>query len=198
MERRVVKIPQAIKALPESYLGLLAEFPLRPITTGKEYERAVKIVHRLALREGKLDRGEESFLEVLETLVERYDEAHHPMNADDVSPTQALRMLVDQAGMSVTELGKLLGSKERCFGTAEREAQGAEQVANCKVVREIQSRCGGISASGDVAGKCGVEGVCDWIAGGGFDRDQPLGVALEIRLDNSLTISVGPQSVTVS
>ncbi len=111
MERRGVKIPQAIKALPESYLDLLAEFPLRPITTGKEYERAVKIVHRLALREGKLDRGEESFLEVLETLVERYDESHHPMNTDDVSPTEVLRMRVEQAGMSVTDLGKLLGSK---------------------------------------------------------------------------------------
>ena len=33
------------------------------------------------------------------------------MNLDDVSPTRVLRVLVDQAGMSVTELGALLGSK---------------------------------------------------------------------------------------
>ena len=111
MERRSVKIPRAIRLLPESYLALMAEFPLRPITSGKELERAVKIVHRLALSGGKLDVGEEAYLEVLEGIVERYERSHHPMNADDVSPTRALRMLVEQAGMTVTDLGKLLGSK---------------------------------------------------------------------------------------
>jgi HTH-type transcriptional regulator / antitoxin HigA len=115
MEGRVVKnrdeIPAAVAALPRSYLQLMAEFPLRPIRSGAEYTRAAKIVHRLAMREGNLDKGEEGYLEVLEGLVERYDIEHHPINTDDVSPTRALRMLVEQAGMSVTELGELLGSK---------------------------------------------------------------------------------------
>ena len=97
--------------LPGSYLALLEEFPLRAIRNGAEYERAARIVHRLALRETKLDEGEEAYLDVLETLVERYDSELFPMNLDDVSPTRVLRMLVDQAGMSVTELGALLGSK---------------------------------------------------------------------------------------
>jgi HTH-type transcriptional regulator / antitoxin HigA len=104
-------IPAAIAALPKSYLALMAELPLRPIKNGSEYDRAAAIVHRLALREGDLDAGEEAYLEVLETLVERYDLDHYPINIDDVSPTQALRMLVEQAEMSVTELGELLGSK---------------------------------------------------------------------------------------
>ncbi|MGD0462334.1 MAG: helix-turn-helix domain-containing protein [Tepidisphaeraceae bacterium] len=104
-------IPAAIGALPKSYLALMGEFPLRPIKNGGEYDRAARIVHRLALREGKLDAGEEAYLEVLEALVERYDREHYPVNTDDVSPTRALRMLVEQAGMSVTELGELLGSK---------------------------------------------------------------------------------------
>ena len=105
------RIPAAVAALPKSYLALMAEFPLRPIRNGSEYDRAAAIVHRLALREGDLDAGEEAYLEVLETLVERYDLDHFPINIDDVSPTQALRMLVEQAEMSVTELGELLGSK---------------------------------------------------------------------------------------
>jgi HTH-type transcriptional regulator/antitoxin HigA len=111
MKRRTANLPAAIAALPESYLALMAAFPLRPIKNGAEYDRAAKIIHRLALREGDLDAGEEAYLEVLETLVERYDSEHYPMNIDDVSPTQALKMLVQQAGMSVTELGALLGSK---------------------------------------------------------------------------------------
>jgi HTH-type transcriptional regulator / antitoxin HigA len=111
MKNRATNIPAAISALPKSYLALMAEFPLRPIKNGAEYDRAAKIIHRLALREDDLNAGEESYLEVLEALVERYDLERYPVNTDDVSPTQALRMLVEQAGMSVTELGELLGSK---------------------------------------------------------------------------------------
>ena len=115
MEGRAMKnrdeIPASLSALPKSYLRLMAEFPLRPIRNGAEYTRAAKIVHRLAMREGNLDKGEDAYLEVLEGLVERYDIEHHSMNTDDVSPTRALRTLVEQAGMSVTELGELLGSK---------------------------------------------------------------------------------------
>jgi len=117
MEERAMKkrpathIPDAVADLPKSYLILMGEFPLRPIRNGAEYTRAARIVHQLALREDKLDPGQEAYLEVLEAMVERYDLAHYPDNVDDVSPTRALRMLVEQAGMSVTELGELLGSK---------------------------------------------------------------------------------------
>jgi HTH-type transcriptional regulator/antitoxin HigA len=100
-----------LAGLPKSYMQLMREFPLRPIRSAAEYDRAAAIIHRLAMREGKLDGGEGSYLEVLEAIVERYDRDHHPINTDDVSPTRALRMLVEQAGMSVTELGQLLGSK---------------------------------------------------------------------------------------
>jgi HTH-type transcriptional regulator / antitoxin HigA len=111
MKNRSTNIPPAIAALPKSYLALMGEFPLRPIKNGAEYDRAARIVHRLALREGKLDSGEEAYLEVLEGLVERFDRERYPINIDEVSPTRALRMLVEQAGMTVSELGKLLGSK---------------------------------------------------------------------------------------
>jgi len=106
-----VNVPAAIAALPRSYLALMAEFPLRPIKSGAEYSRAARIVHRLALREGELDASEEAYLEVLEALVERYDSVHYPIDADGVSPTRLLRTLVEQAGMTVTQFGELLGSK---------------------------------------------------------------------------------------
>jgi antitoxin component HigA of HigAB toxin-antitoxin module len=104
-------VPPAIAALPESYLALLGKFPLRPIRNNAEYRRASKLVHSLALREGSLDAGGEAFLEVLEGIVERYDREHSPISAGDISPTQVLRTLVEQSGMSVSELGAILGSK---------------------------------------------------------------------------------------
>jgi HTH-type transcriptional regulator / antitoxin HigA len=109
--RSTQNVPAAVSALPKSYLALMGEFPLRPVKNGGEYDRAARIIHRLALREDNLDAGEEAYLEVLEGLVERYDHEHYPINTDDVTPTRALRMLVEQAGMSVTDLGALLGSK---------------------------------------------------------------------------------------
>lgn len=107
----ITSIPVTIATLPKSYLALMGQFPLRPIMNATEYDRAAKIVHCLALREGQLDADEEAYLEVLETMIERYDRAHYPIDTDDISPTQALCMLVAQAGMSVTQLGDLLGSK---------------------------------------------------------------------------------------
>jgi antitoxin component HigA of HigAB toxin-antitoxin module len=97
--------------LPRSYLTLMGEFPLLAIKKSEDYDRAAKIVHRLAMRGSRLDAGELAYLEVLEAIVESYDRTHHPIDAEDVSPTHLLRMLVEQAGMTVTQLGKLLGSK---------------------------------------------------------------------------------------
>jgi HTH-type transcriptional regulator/antitoxin HigA len=105
------KLPPKLAAMPRSYLELMGEFPLRPIRNDADYDRAVGIVHRLAMTEGKLDAGEEAYLEVLEGLTERYDRDHSALDADKITPTQALRTLVQQAGMTVTELGELLGSK---------------------------------------------------------------------------------------
>jgi HTH-type transcriptional regulator/antitoxin HigA len=111
MKRSPTLIPHALAALGKSYLLLLGEFPLCPIKSGAEYDRAAKIIHRLALREGDLDAGEDAYLEVLEALIERYDREHYPIRTGRMSPTQTLRLLVRQAEMTVTELGKLLGSK---------------------------------------------------------------------------------------
>jgi HTH-type transcriptional regulator / antitoxin HigA len=105
------KIWRRIRRMPASYFRLISDFPLRAIRNEVEYDRAAKILHPLALREAELNEGEQAYLEVLEALVERYESEHFPMNLEEVSPTRVLRMLVEQAGMSVTELGALLGSK---------------------------------------------------------------------------------------
>ncbi len=111
MKKRKKQIPGTVASLPGSYLDLMGEFALRPIRSGAECSRATKIVHRLALQEGKLDQGEECYLEVLEGLIERYEQQRYPIDTNHITPTRTLRVLVEQAGMSVTELGELIGSK---------------------------------------------------------------------------------------
>lgn len=111
MKRRMERLAPGLASLPDSYIELMGEFPLRPIRSGAEYDRAAAIVHRLAISEDTLDAGQEAYLEVLEAVIDRYDREHHAIESETVSPTRALRALVSQAGMTVTELGKLLGSK---------------------------------------------------------------------------------------
>jgi len=91
MKKRATNLPAAVSALPKSYLALMGEFPLRPVKNGAEYDRAARIIHRLALREGDLDASEEAYLEVLEGLVERYDQEHYPVITNDITPTRAAR-----------------------------------------------------------------------------------------------------------
>jgi antitoxin component HigA of HigAB toxin-antitoxin module len=114
----------------------MAEFPPRLIRNGAEYNRAARIVHRLALREGRLDAGEQAYLDVIELLVERYDRDRYPIDAESVSPTQALRLLVEQAGMSVSELGELLGSK----GAASELLSGKRKEPSKAQIRKLCSR----------------------------------------------------------
>jgi antitoxin component HigA of HigAB toxin-antitoxin module len=134
--KRHANIPAAVAALPKSYLSLVGEFPLLPIRSNAEYARAAKIVHRLALREGKRNSGEEAYLEVLEGLVERYDRDHFPIDVESVSPTHALRMLVEQSGMSVTELGEILGSK----GTASELLSGKRKEPSKAQIAKLCAR----------------------------------------------------------
>lgn len=65
-----------------------------------------------------------------------YDRDHYPIRTDGVSPTQALRMLVEQAGMSVSELGKLLGSK----GAASELLSGKRKEPSKAQIRKLCSR----------------------------------------------------------
>jgi antitoxin component HigA of HigAB toxin-antitoxin module len=105
------KVPAAVAALPKSFLALMAEYPFRPIRTAADYDRAARIELPLAQGQAVDDAGEASYLEVLEALVDRYDAAVGRIDTTNVTPTQVLRALVEQAGMTVTELGQLLGSK---------------------------------------------------------------------------------------
>lgn len=110
MEKRILKNKTASGELTQAYLMLLHEFPLRPIKTRADYARAVNLVRRLAMQEGWLDADAEAYLEVLEGLVERYDADNNPI-PDDLTPTRALQVLVEQAGMTVSDLGEVVGSK---------------------------------------------------------------------------------------
>jgi HTH-type transcriptional regulator / antitoxin HigA len=98
-------------AISDRYLDLVREFPLRPIRTKADYDRAGKLIDRLATQEeGSLSPGEQDYLDTLSLIVEEYDRASRP-HRRQIDPIVLLKHLMEESGMNVTALGELLGSK---------------------------------------------------------------------------------------
>src|SRR5262245_7039323 len=101
------------------YMELVARFPLRPIRSDAQLDRAIAVIDSLMDRP-KLFRDEEDYLDVLGDLVERYETKHHPM--PPVSAVNMLRHLIDArqtsqtrvadgTGLSLSTISEILAGK---------------------------------------------------------------------------------------
>lgn len=81
---------------------------IRPIRTEDDYGTALKRAEFLFGRTSDKDRDE---LEVLQTLIERWERTHHSIDA--ATPAQAIKFRMSQAGLSPRDLIPYLGSKSR-------------------------------------------------------------------------------------
>ncbi len=79
----------------DRYIVLIQEFPLRPLRSDRELDRAVAMIDRLLAR-GGLARDEEDYLDVLSDLIARYEDEHYPI--EPISGLDALRHLVESSG----------------------------------------------------------------------------------------------------
>ncbi len=96
---------------PASYMALIRLFPLRPITSEKELDRATTVVNGLLDRDD-LDPGEEDYLDVLSDLVERYEEKHHQIPIDDLSDGEMLEHLIEAKGVTQVVVARATGIRE--------------------------------------------------------------------------------------
>ena len=87
----------AAEVIDDSYFELVRRFPLKPIASDAELDRAVEIVNQLADRGFEnLTAGEEAYLDVLSDLVEKYEKTHHPI--PDASPVDMLKFFIQERG----------------------------------------------------------------------------------------------------
>jgi len=99
----------AVTQASPSYLKLVRKFPLRVIGSEAQYDAAIEIIQRLAVRgEEGLDAGEADYLYALTSLVETYENEHYPIGPDGLRPHERLKWLAKQAEMSQADLAKLL------------------------------------------------------------------------------------------
>jgi HTH-type transcriptional regulator/antitoxin HigA len=94
----------------DPYLDLVRECPLRAIRTKAQYAEATQMASRLAIRgEDTLLPGEQDYLDALMVLIEAYDLAQLPWKK--TSGVDLVKHLMEQAGMTLEELGKIVGSR---------------------------------------------------------------------------------------
>jgi HTH-type transcriptional regulator / antitoxin HigA len=84
---------------------------IRPIRSEADYEAAVAEIERPWDAEPGSDDGDK--LDVLATLVERYENERWPVDLSGVDPIDILNYLIEEGGHTQAELAELLGSRSR-------------------------------------------------------------------------------------
>lgn len=102
--------PSEIK-IDRRYMKLVQQFPLRPIRNKRELEKAMKIAGHLAtFNEGTLPSGEQDYLDALTVFIEEY-QRRHLAGLPETTALDMLKHLMEERTMSVTELGRIIGSQ---------------------------------------------------------------------------------------
>jgi len=82
------------------------EFPLRTISSDDHLEAAQEVMDQL-LAQGRLDRGQQAYLDALSDLVASYEDDHFPI--EPASDADMLRHLLDAKGVSQAQLHRETG-----------------------------------------------------------------------------------------
>lgn len=93
----------------DRYMELIHQFPLRPIRTDAELDAATRVIHSL-IDKDRLSRAELDYLDVLDHLVETYEDKTVPINP--VSDADMLRSLLDSHRVTQAEVAKGAGIAE--------------------------------------------------------------------------------------
>ena len=84
---------------------------IKPIKNNKDYETALKEIENLMEFEPQEGTLKFDKLDLLTTIVEKYEEEHFPINSPD--PIEAIKFRMDQMGLSTSDLGNYVGSRGR-------------------------------------------------------------------------------------
>ncbi|TYO62509.1 helix-turn-helix domain-containing protein [Bradyrhizobium hipponense] len=84
---------------------------IRPIRTEADHDAAIAEIERLWGADLGTDDGDK--LDILATLVEKYENEHWPIDTSRVDPIDMLNYLTEEGGHTQAELAELLGSRSR-------------------------------------------------------------------------------------
>ncbi|WP_019447838.1 transcriptional regulator [Cupriavidus sp. BIS7] len=92
---------------------------IRPIHNERDYQEALKIVSGLVDVDPAPGTSEGDRLEVIATLVERYEAEHFPLGLPD--PIEAIKFRMEQAGLSAADMQPYIGNLNRVYEVLNRK-----------------------------------------------------------------------------
>jgi HTH-type transcriptional regulator/antitoxin HigA len=90
-----------------AYLALVKKYPIHPLRSAEDLDRAIEVVDGLLSRQMPLDPQEQDYLDSLSHEIERYEAMAIPMPA--VSDAAMLRHLIDAKGVTLSEASAATG-----------------------------------------------------------------------------------------
>lgn len=93
----------------DRYLDLVRRFPLRPIRSEPELDEAIRVIDGLVVRDD-LSPPEQDYLDVLDDLVEAYEEKTIPI--EPVDDAGLLRLLIEAKGVAQAQVAREAGVAE--------------------------------------------------------------------------------------
>ncbi|MDL2141394.1 MULTISPECIES: helix-turn-helix domain-containing protein [Flavobacterium] len=82
---------------------------IRPIKTEHDYDLALERVNAIFDAKPNTDEGDE--LDILVTLIEKYEQINYPISEPD--PIEAIKFMMEQNGITDADLGVILNSRSR-------------------------------------------------------------------------------------
>ena len=82
---------------------------IKPIKNERDYRRSMRLIE--SLMDAKPNTPQGDALDILVTLVERWEERHYPIDPPD--PVEAIRFAMEQRGLSRRDLEPYIGSRAR-------------------------------------------------------------------------------------
>jgi HTH-type transcriptional regulator/antitoxin HigA len=95
------KAMKTIQKNPKSYTDLLLDFPPRPIHSEEDLDAVQRVIYELIDR-GNLSKEEEDYISVLCTLVEQYEQIHHPI--PDIYGIELIEALLEEFDLKQKDL----------------------------------------------------------------------------------------------
>jgi HTH-type transcriptional regulator/antitoxin HigA len=100
----------ATQVVSAAYIKLIRKFPLRPIRSDEELDRAIAMVDSLGSRIEDLASDERDYLDILADLVEKYETERYP--EPEVDPLTMLRELIVIRGVTQADVSRETGIAE--------------------------------------------------------------------------------------
>jgi HTH-type transcriptional regulator/antitoxin HigA len=97
------------KATLVNFADLNAQFPLRPLHDEVDYDNALEAAESL-VGSVKLSEDQADYLDVLTDIIQKYEARNYAVGKRGTS-LEALKRMLDEQGMSGSDLGRLLGNR---------------------------------------------------------------------------------------